>query len=129
MDDYKYIDLGGLRDYQNFARVTAIYPELDSIYGLFYTTLGLCGEAGEVAEKVKKLYRDTAFEDIDTYEAGKYPPHFVDSMVKELGDVLWYLANICEELGLELSDVAKYNLEKLYSRKERGVLHGSGDNR
>lgn len=120
--DIKYIDMGGLRDYQNFARHTAVYPEQEDFYGLVYTVLGLNGEAGEVAEKLKKYMRDG----VDTPESYK---EFVESVARELGDVLWYLANTCEELGLELADIAMQNLEKLYSRKERGVLHGSGDDR
>lgn len=127
MDDYKAVDYGGLRDYQCFARDTAVYPEQNSWGGLVYTVLGLNGEAGEVAEKVKKFFRD-----VDRDLPEEYIPaynEFKKNMQKELGDVLWYLANTCEELGIELADVAAENLDKLYSRKERGVLHGSGDNR
>jgi NTP pyrophosphatase (non-canonical NTP hydrolase) len=124
MDDYKHVDYGGLKDYQNFARGTAIYPYGNSLPGLMYTALGLAGEAGECADAVKKLFRDHYHID-----APPYPAEFMDKIKKEMGDVMWYLANMCEELGIELADIAALNLEKLYSRKERGVLHGSGDDR
>lgn len=120
MDDYKNIDLNGLKDYQLFARGTAIYPKQGEILGLLYTTLGLAGEAGEVADKTKKLLRD---------KGGVVDDDYLNAVAAELGDVLWYIANICEELGLEMSDVAKYNLYKLYSRMERDKIHGDGDNR
>jgi len=121
-DDYKHIDYGGLKDYQAFARNLAVYPEQEKFLGLIYTILGLNGEAGEVAEKLKKYIRDSD----DTYEAFEA---FRSAVTKELGDVLWYLANVCEELNISLADVAANNLEKLYSRMERDVLHGSGDDR
>lgn len=105
-----------LNDYQDAAQRTAIYP---SDQGLIYTVLGLVGEAGEVAEKVKKRIRD----------GDDGSGNFEDSMAAELGDVLWYLANCASELGYSLSDVALQNLDKLQSRKARGVLGGSGDER
>jgi NTP pyrophosphatase (non-canonical NTP hydrolase) len=80
-----------------------------------YPTLGLCGEAGEVAEKVKKQVRD-----------GVFNRHEV---AKELGDVLWYLANISNDIGYSLKEIANMNVDKLRSRKERDVIKGSGDNR
>lgn len=88
--------------------------------GIVYLALGLNGESGEVAEKVKKIVRDQAgkLTDFDRVEIGK-----------ELGDVLWYLAMLAEELGISLEEVAQGNIDKLISRKERGVIHGSGDNR
>ena len=100
------------KEYQLKAVSFAIYP---ATHKVLYPTLGLCGEAGEVAEKVKKQIRD-----------GVFHRHEV---AKELGDVLWYLANICNDIGYSLEEVADLNLEKLSSRKERGVLKGSGDNR
>lgn len=101
-----------LNDYQDAARATAIYP---SDKGIEYCALGLNGEAGEIAEKVKKWMRDGSLNLIQT--------------AKELGDVLWYCANMAEELGFTLEQVAQMNLDKLSSRSERGVLQGSGDNR
>jgi NTP pyrophosphatase (non-canonical NTP hydrolase) len=99
-------------EYQDAARATAIYP---ANHAITYPTLGLCGESGEVAEKVKKLIRD------DCYDR--------DAIQKELGDVLWYLSNLASDLGLKLSDVARTNIAKLKDRKERGKLQGSGDTR
>jgi NTP pyrophosphatase (non-canonical NTP hydrolase) len=100
------------KEYQKKAVEFAIYPEA---YKVIYPTLGLCGEAGEVAEKVKKQVRD-----------GNFNRHEV---AKELGDVLWYLANLANDIGYSLSEVAAMNVDKLQSRKDRGVISGSGDNR
>lgn len=87
---------------------------------IVYPTLGLANEAGEVAGKVKKLFRDKGGEiSIEDREELKY----------ELGDVLWYLAQICTELDLTLEEVAEANIRKLFSRLERGTLHGEGDKR
>jgi NTP pyrophosphatase (non-canonical NTP hydrolase) len=87
---------------------------------LAYTALGVAGEAGEYAEKVKKFYRD---------HDGNYNQERINAMVKELGGVLWYLAAAATVLGVSLSDVAKLNLAQLNDRKARNVLHGEGDNR
>ena len=104
--------------YQIKARKTAIYPDLGS--NNIYPTLGLVGEAGEVAEKVKKVLRDkNGIFDIESKEAIK----------KELGDVLWYLANLCSEFNFSLNDVAMLNLEKLELRASSGKISGSGDDR
>jgi|TARA_B110000977_G_C10738470_1_gene362009 NTP pyrophosphatase (non-canonical NTP hydrolase) len=100
------------KEYQKKAVEFAIYPEA---YKVIYPTLGLCGEAGEVAEKVKKQVRD-----------GNFNRHEV---AKELGDVLWYLANLANDIGYSLSEVAAINVDKLQSRKDRNVISGSGDNR
>lgn|SRR5574343_327099 len=105
-------------EYQKLARNTAVYPAIGN--NLWYPALGLCGESGEVAERVKKLYRD--FDGLPTAD-------FVFNMRKELGDVLWYLASICSEVGFDLNEIAEANITKLADRKDRGVLHGSGDNR
>jgi len=86
---------------------------------LTYVGLGL-GEAGEVQGKIKKLIRDCA---------GGIPQDKKEAVLDELGDLLWYMAGVCTVLGADLSEVAQNNLNKLQSRKERGVLHGSGDNR
>jgi len=101
-----------LDTYQRQARMTAFYePEEIPLY----LTLGLVGEAGEVAEKVKKWKRD-----------GTVDPH---ALAKELGDVLWYLANLSHDLGYSLSTIAEINLSKLARRTELGTLTGSGDDR
>lgn len=106
-----------LNEYQDKAMETAIYPEKT---GLAYVAMGLAGEAGEVANKVKKIYRDcdgVAFRDDE------------DQIAKELGDVLWYVATMAHEIGYRLEDIAQMNVEKLASRKERGAIKGSGDDR
>ena len=102
-------------EYQKRANATAIY---DSKFSILYPTLGLAGEAGEVAEKVKKIIRDNK-SSIDEKE----------SVAKELGDVLWYVAAVARDIGYSLEVIAEMNIEKLESRKERGVLQGNGDNR
>ena len=106
------------KNYQTESRKTAIYPNFDANF--VYPTLGLAGEAGEVAEKIKKILRDKngIINDANRQEIGK-----------ELGDVLWYIAQIATELKLDLNDVAQNNLDKLFSRLERSKLQGNGDNR
>lgn len=104
--------------YQSESRKTAIYPNQGA--NLVYPTLGLVGEAGEVAEKIKKLIRD---------ESNVLTQEYREAVGAELGDVLWYVAQLATELQLNLDDVAVGNLSKLFSRKERGVLHGHGDTR
>ncbi len=111
-------------EYEQEAAKTAIYPGAGSVPGLTYAALGLSGESGEVAEKVKKLLRDG-----NGVSDGKYTPDFVKALEKELGDVLWYLAAISREVGTSLASVADGNLRKLRDRAERQVLSGSGDNR
>ena len=107
-----------MSEYQQLALSTAIYPKEMSI---IYPTLGLCGESGEVAEKIKKWIRDT-----DRTEMNK---ETVELLKKELGDVLWYIANLANDLGLTLNEIAKHNLNKLADRKDRNTLQGSGDTR
>jgi NTP pyrophosphatase (non-canonical NTP hydrolase) len=104
-------------EYQRFSRRTAEYPRGA---WLTYPALGLVGEAGEVAEHTKKAIRD---------DAGMVTDERRAAMAKELGDVLWYVAQLASELGLELDQIARDNLEKLFSRQRRGVLSGSGDER
>jgi NTP pyrophosphatase (non-canonical NTP hydrolase) len=106
-----------LSEYQRLSRRTAEYPR-DA--WLAYPALGLAGEAGEVAEHAKKAIRDDGASVSDVRRA---------AMAKELGDVLWYVAQLASELGLELDDIAQANLDKLLSRQRRGVLSGSGDER
>ncbi len=105
-------------EYQIEARKTAIYPDKDNNF--IYPTLGLAGEAGEVAEKIKKVLRDNQ---------GIVSEEKKTEITKELGDVLWYVANLSQELGISLEQVAEKNIEKLKSRQQRDELHGSGDNR
>jgi NTP pyrophosphatase (non-canonical NTP hydrolase) len=107
-----------LSDYQAKAKKTALYPDVGN--NLIYPTLGLAGEAGEVANNVKKIMRDSE---------GKLDEVRREKLVSELGDVLWYVSQIASELNIELEEVARRNVEKLYSRLERGVISGDGDNR
>ncbi|MBM5797594.1 MAG: hypothetical protein FJ050_04215 [Cyanobacteria bacterium M_surface_7_m2_040] len=107
-----------LRSYQIRSRETARYPQAGA--NPIYPTLGLCGESGEVADKVKKVIRD---------RGGVFDDALRDDLKLELGDVLWYVAQLCTELGLSLEDVAVANLEKLASRAARNVIAGSGDRR
>lgn len=105
-------------DYQKESRRTVRYP--DAGHNFIYPTLGLSGEAGEVAEKIKKVIRD---------KNGVIDPETRNAIAKELGDVLWYVSQLATELGIGLEDVARGNIEKLFSRLERGTLHGDGDER
>ncbi len=109
-------------EYQKISRRTAEYPNIGSKKedNFLYPLLGLLGETGEVAEKVKKLFRD---------DKGNLTAERKELIKKELGDVLWYLAQVSTDLGLELEDIAKSNLEKLNSRQKRDLLHGDGDER
>ena len=106
-----------LNEYQQHALETAIYPDESRIV---YPTLGLTGEAGEVADKVKKVIRDTH---------GEFTPEQKQETMKEIGDVLWYCATLSHDLGYDLEEVARTNVEKLRSRMERHRITGSGDNR
>jgi NTP pyrophosphatase (non-canonical NTP hydrolase) len=105
-------------DYQQKSRRTALYPNQGDNY--VYPTLGLAGEAGEVAEKIKKIIRD---------KAGKVSDDDRVAITKELGDVLWYVSQLSTELKIKLEDVALKNIEKLESRLKKGTLSGSGDDR
>ena len=111
-------------EYQKKASETAIYPERNTIVGLMYCGLGLTGESGEVAEKIKKYFRDGMPTTSINFEEDWYR-----LMEKEIGDVLWYLSQICAELGLELQTCAEKNLIKLANRQAKGTIHGSGDTR
>jgi NTP pyrophosphatase (non-canonical NTP hydrolase) len=105
-------------EYQTLAKRTAIYPDIGKNF--IYPTLGLAGEAGEVANKVKKIFRD---------DNGVVRPERVEEIKKELGDVLWYLAQLSGEFGFALDDVARLNIDNLAARLEKGTLTGSGDAR
>jgi len=104
-------------EYQRLSRRTAEYPREA---WLAYPALGLAGEAGEVTEHAKKAIRD---------DGGNVTEERRAAMSKELGDVLWYVAQLASELDLKLDEIAGANLEKLFSRQRRGVLSGSGDER
>jgi NTP pyrophosphatase (non-canonical NTP hydrolase) len=106
-----------LSEYQRLSRRTAEYPREA---WLAYPTLGLASEAGEVAGHAKKAIRD---------DGGSVSDERKAAMSQELGDVLWYVAQIATELDLDLNEIADQNLAKLRSRQERGVLSGSGDDR
>jgi NTP pyrophosphatase (non-canonical NTP hydrolase) len=107
-----------LNQYQTAALQTALYPNRGQNF--VYPALGLVGEAGEVADKLKKVIRDND---------GILTDAVRDAVAKEVGDVLWYIANIAYELDYDLNTIAQNNLDKLASRMERGVIQGSGDNR
>ena len=105
-------------EYQKLARRTAVYPNIDT--NLVYPVLGLCGESGELAEKVKKMMRD---------DNGQLTDERREAMIKEAGDVLWYLSQLSAVLGVPFEEVARRNIEKLAARYAVGTIHGSGDNR
>jgi NTP pyrophosphatase (non-canonical NTP hydrolase) len=107
-------------DYQEHAAKFALYPGAHGFHetGWVYPVLGLCGEAGEVAEKIKKHIRDS----LDFNDTRM-------EVMRELGDVLWYAAELARQWKLSLDDVAAANLAKLADRRARDAIHGSGDNR
>lgn len=104
--------------YQEETKKTAIYPNRGD--NLSYPALGLTGEAGEVADKVKKIIRD---------DQGVITAQARHDIIGELGDVLWYLTTLATELKVDLEQVAIQNIRKIKDRKKRGVISGSGDNR
>ena len=113
----KYKKVSDLDMYQKVALTTAIYPREQAI---IYPTLGLTGEAGEVANKVKKIIRDGSnFKD----------EKLVSEIKAEIGDCLWYIAVLASDFDIKLSDIASTNLEKLANRKKNNTIHGSGDTR
>jgi len=113
----KYKKVSDLDMYQQVAKTTAIYPREQAI---IYPTLGLTGEAGEVANKVKKIIRDGS----DSKDE-----KLVSEIKAEIGDCLWYIAVLADDFNIKLSDIASANLEKLAIRKKNNTIHGSGDNR
>jgi NTP pyrophosphatase (non-canonical NTP hydrolase) len=106
-------------EYQNQAMTTAKLSG-DELKDIMHWVLGIAGESGEIAEKVKKIIRD---------KQGVFSEEDKTELAKEIGDVLWYLATLAHQLGVSFDDVAATNLDKLKSRKERGLIGGSGDNR
>ena len=99
-----------------------VYPDAgkQTMPAITYCVLGLCGESGEVAEKIKKILRDNGGEITDEMRM---------ALAKEMGDVLWYWTRLCSEMGLSPSQVAEINITKLVSRRDRGAFGGSGDER
>lgn len=106
-----------LNEYQEAALKTAIYPNDGKIN---YLALAICGEAGELADKVKKVLRD---------KNGNYTEADKRALALELGDTMWYAANLAGALGFTMSEIAELNIGKIAGRVERGTLHGAGDNR
>ncbi len=135
----KVIDMT-FKEYQDQANATAAFPDLiirpdtnNSEYenivasvkeaeslSFLYPALGLAGESGEALEKIKKILRD---------DNGVVTDEKREAIKKELGDVIWYWATLCTEFGFDCEEVAQGNLDKLYDRRSRNVIHGSGDNR
>lgn len=109
-------------EYQDKATSLATYPDVGS--NMVYPALGLAGEAGEVAEKVKKLWRNLGIMD-----GKKITVEQRDAIVKEIGDCLWYCAALAKEIGVKLGAIAAINLVKLFDRRDRGVIKSEGDNR
>lgn len=130
-----------LNQYQTEATKTAIYPGQGTPIGLAYVALKMNGEAGEFAEHVGKAMRDDDFIPIvdEGVPGNPYRNALLDDtqltperrllIIKEVGDVLWYLSAACNELGISLEEAAAANLAKLKSRSELNAIHGSGDNR
>jgi len=116
-ENHKYKKISDLDMYQKVALTTAIYPREQAI---IYPTLGLTGEAGEVANKVKKIIRDGS----DSKDE-----KLVSEIKAEIGDCLWYIAVLADDFDIKLSDIASTNIEKLANRKKNNTIHGSGDTR
>lgn len=106
------------QEYQKLSRETAIYPGAGKNF--IYPSLGLAGESGEVAEIIKRVLRD---------KGGSIDEESRLALQKELGDVLWYVSQLATETGLSLDKIAEDNIKKLQDRKNRGVLHGKGNER
>jgi|TARA_R100000005_G_C4958201_1_gene175982 NTP pyrophosphatase (non-canonical NTP hydrolase) len=112
IESFEVFDSGQMNDYQRAAASTAIYKQEHAV---IYPALGLAAEAGEVANKVKKILRDGNFDR--------------EAIADEVGDCLWYIAALCRDLNVDMQDIANNNIKKLKDRQERGVLSGSGDKR
>lgn len=120
MDEFSTID--SINEYVAATDQTAIYPGsgAGTLGSIAYAGLGLAGETGEVADIIKKIIRD---------DSGEISDEVRGKLFKEIGDVAWYWARLCKEFGFDPAAVLAANMDKLLSRKERGVLKGSGDNR
>jgi len=103
--------------YQELCKETQIYS---ADLALMYPAMGLAGEVGEILNKIKKVYRD---------DGGHLTDEHREAVGKEIGDAFWYMAVLATDLGVSLEDCARGNILKLQSRKERGVIGGSGDDR
>jgi NTP pyrophosphatase (non-canonical NTP hydrolase) len=112
------VKLDDFNAYQRESRKT--WSLIHTDHAIVYPTLGLTNEAGEVAGKVKKIFRD---------KGGQISDADREALKQELGDVLWYLTQICTELDITLQEVAEANIEKLFSRLERNQIRGDGDHR
>lgn len=114
------------KKYQTIIAETAVYPKE---IALAYCAMGLTGEAGEVADKIKKLYRDDKLNSLDaTSELLLIDEHRL-AIAKELGDVLWYITAMANEIDMDLEQVAQMNYDKLLKRRRTTTLHGNGDDR
>jgi len=111
-----------LKEYAEKIKSLALYPEArqGTAIALCYTALGLAGEAGEVANQIKKILRD---------DDGRVTPQRREKLLSELGDVAWYFVRLCEELRLDPDRVLEENVKKLDDRRARGKLVGDGDTR
>jgi len=107
------------KEYQEKSKKTDLKVTINNS-NLAYYALGLADESGEVAGKIKKLYRD--FD-------GKLTEEYKKEIAKELGDVMWYLTQLSTNLGLSIEEVAQMNIDKLYARMDQNKLKGNGDNR
>lgn len=121
-DDDVFAENDAFDDYQERAAEYAFYSGM-----LLYPALGLASEAGEVADKVKKLIRDDNMPISEEFHTTDIAYERREELAYELSDCLWYIALIADDIGFSLSDIATMNLEKLESRRKRGKLHGSGD--
>lgn len=118
----KFTEIDSINDYVEMTDQTAIYPGSGkgTLGSIAYAGLGLAGETGEVADIIKKIIRD---------DNGHISDDVREQLFKEIGDVAWYWARLCKEFGFDPAAVLSANMDKLLSRKERGVLKGSGNNR
>lgn len=109
-------------EYQRLAATTDVGTSAQDCLepGWLYYVLGIAGETGELMEKIKKLFRD---------KNGVIDAEFKEVVKKEMGDIQWYQSRLADWFGIEFNDVAETNIRKLASRKERGKLHGDGDDR
>jgi NTP pyrophosphatase (non-canonical NTP hydrolase) len=115
-----------LDEFQDTCVTFAVYPGQGSLLGLAYAALGLNGEAGETAEQVKKTWRDDGIEDPNSFQVSDERRQ---KIIKELGDTLWYAAQIATEIGVTLGEVAQINMDKLSARRSANLIHGEGSDR